>query len=195
MSRDPYVDPATGVLRNLLGLHSAEELAAAERDLTLLTIYQIQLRPPGGRYDLDHLCAFHRAIFRDIYPWAGQVRTVAMARTDLFALPQHIVPYAARVFDALASEDHLRGCERGAFIDRLAHYYAEVNAVHPFRDGNGRTQRAFFGQLASEAGWRIAWERMDPDQNVAASAASIHGDNRPLIGMFGGLVDPLGGTR
>jgi cell filamentation protein len=190
---DPYIDPVTRVLRNRLGIGRAEELAAAERELTYAAVYRIERRPLPGGYDLDHLCAFHREIFRDIYSWAGQVRTVAIARTDPFALPRHIVSYSAGVFEALAAERQLRGLAFDAFVERLAHYYGEVNAVHPFREGNGRAQRAFFLQLAVDAGWYLPWVRMDPDVNVAASAASLRGDGEPLRAMFAGLVTPLTG--
>jgi cell filamentation protein len=191
MSVDPYVDPVTRVLRNSLGIGRTEELAAAERELTMAALYRVERRPIPGRYDLDHLCSFHREIFRHVYPWAGEIRTVAIARTDLFALPQHIVSYSARTFDGLAAERYLGGLDFDAFVERLAHYYGEVNAVHPFREGNGRTQRAFFLQLATEAGWYLAWTRMDPGVNVAASAASLRGDGEPLKAMFAGLVTPL----
>jgi len=63
----------------------------------------------------------------------------------------HIEAYSAEVFGALARERYLRGLPRDSFLDRLAHYFAEVNAIHPFREGNGRVQRAFFHQLSREA--------------------------------------------
>lgn len=113
-----------------------------------------------------------------------------MARTARFAPPQHIGPYLDDVLSGLAAEEHLRGRPFRPFVERLAHYLAEVNAVHPFREGNGRAQRAFFGQLARDAGWRIAWERMDPEENVAASVASMRGEEGPLVAMLTRLVQP-----
>jgi cell filamentation protein len=68
---------------------------------------------------------------------------------------------------------------------------AEVHAVHPFREGNGRTQRAFVGQLAGEAGYRVAWERLDPRRNVEASRASLRGDNAALLEIITELTEPL----
>jgi cell filamentation protein, protein adenylyltransferase len=61
------------------------------------------------------------------------------------------------VFGQLAAEKHLRGLIRESFVDRVTHYFAEINAIHPFREGNGRTQRAFFAQLSQEAGWHLRW--------------------------------------
>ncbi|GAA2543764.1 hypothetical protein GCM10010435_10120 [Winogradskya consettensis] len=73
---------------------------------------------------------------------------------------------------------------------RLAHYYGEINAIHPFRDGNGRAQRAFLGQLAKDAGWRVAWSELDAAENDAASAAALHGDIGPLVAMLDDMVRP-----
>ncbi|HTX07461.1 MAG TPA: Fic family protein [Solirubrobacteraceae bacterium] len=75
-------------------------------------------------------------------------------------------------------------------MDRITHYHAELNAVHPFREGNGRTQRAFLAQLARDAGHHIAWARLHADRNVEASRASLHGDNRLLREMLNELVEP-----
>lgn len=141
-----------------------------------------------GAYHLAHLQAFHHEIFGDIYPWAGQIRTVAIAKTDMFCLPQHIEPYATGVFDELAKEHHLRGLQREKFVDRLTHYLAEVNAIHPFREGNGRTQRAFFGQLSHDAGRPVNWSQLDPGDNEHASIQSLRGDNTPLRALIGQLV-------
>ncbi len=190
MTSDPYSDRATGVLSNLLGISDVGELADAEREITAAALFRIGRERIPGSYDLRHLCAFHQAIFGEVYPWAGRVRQVAIARTALFALPQHIESYAAAVLGELASEDHLRGLVFDRFTVRVAHYLAEINAIHPFREGNGRAQRAFFSQLAADAGWRIHWERMDASENVDASVASMHGDEQPLTSMLAGLIQP-----
>jgi cell filamentation protein len=75
-------------------------------------------------------------------------------------------------------------------VDRLTHYYAEVNAIHPFREGNGRAQRAFFGQLSRDAGWPVNWRGLDRDENITASVASLRGDNTALHALLDALVAP-----
>ena len=185
---DPYTDPDSGVLRNRLGITDRDALLQAEADLTTAATAVLIDAPLPGVYDLVHLQAFHRRIFRRIYPWAGEIRTVAIAKTDLFCLPQHIEGYASSTFEQLAREKHLHGLTRDAFVDRLTHYFAEVNAIHPFREGNGRTQRAFFGQLAREAGWPIDWSGLDPDENTETAIASLRGDNSPLRTMLDRLT-------
>jgi cell filamentation protein len=188
MPEDPYIDPVTGVLRNKLGLKAHEELEAAEREITHSALIFLQESPVSARYDLGHLCAIHERIFGDIYDWAGQLRTVAIAKGSWFCLPQYIESSAEEIFQALHSENLLRGLPRDAFAERLTYYFGEINAVHPFREGNGRAQRAFLGQLASDAGWVLGWQHLDADRNVAASAAIMHGDPAPMRKMLDELV-------
>jgi cell filamentation protein, protein adenylyltransferase len=185
---DPYADPATGVLRNKLGLRSTGELETAEREITHAALIFLRESPVNPTYDLAHLCAIHRRVFGDIYDWAGQLRTVAIAKGTWFCLPQYIESAAADVFRALHGESLLRGLPRDVFAERLTHYLGEVNAIHPFRDGNGRAQRAFFEQLSSDAGFILDWQHLGADRNVAASAAIMRGDPTPMRKMLDELV-------
>jgi cell filamentation protein len=186
---DPYLDPRTGVLRNRLGIVDADELTQVESDLTVVQMVELERRHLLGRYDLPHLQEFHRFLFGDIYDWAGELRTVTIAKADLFCLPENIASLSQEVFRALNRDDFLRGRERVEFVEGLAEHLANVNAIHPFREGNGRTQRVFFGQLARDAGYRIDWSTMAPEANLAASQASIRGDDAPLRAMLDPFVD------
>jgi cell filamentation protein len=188
MPEDPHADPVSGVLRNKLGLNTAAELEAAEREITHAALILLRETPVRPGYDLAHLLEVHRRIFGDIYAWAGQVRTVAIAKGTMFCLPQYIKPSATEIFRQLRNENCLRGLERDTFIDRLTFYLGEVNAVHPFREGNGRTQRAFFEQLADDVAFPLAWQHLDADRNVSASAAIIRGDAAPMRKMLDELV-------
>lgn len=194
MTDDPYLDARTGVLTNRLGITDQAALAAVEADLSFAALADLGTRVLPGSYDLDHLRSFHAEIFGDVYPWAGEVRTVGIARTEPFCLPQHIESYAGDVFRQLAKERQLRSLPRNDFIERVTHFYAEVNAIHPFRDGNGRTQRAFFHQLCRQAGWPVDWSDLDRDRNNAASMASLRGDNAPLRALLDALIARRPGT-
>jgi hypothetical protein len=141
---DPYTDPVTGVLLSKLGLGTAPELDAAEREITHAALILLGESPVHPGYDLPHLCAIHRRIFGDIYDWAGQIRTVAIAKGSLFCLPQYIEPSAAEIFRALRSENFLRDLDREAFVARLAYYLGEVNApgsrARPISTGSASTE-------------------------------------------------------
>jgi cell filamentation protein, protein adenylyltransferase len=188
MPEDPYADPVTGLLRNKLGLITAGELETAEREITHAALIFLKEAPVLPDYDLGHLCAIHRRIFADIYDWAGQLRTVAIAKGSWFCLPQYIESSAAEIFRALRGESLLRGLPRDLFTERLAYYFGEINALHPFREGNGRAQRAFFEQLAGDAGFILDWQHLDADRNIAASAAIMHGDPALMRKMLDELV-------
>jgi hypothetical protein len=100
---DPYTDPVTGVLLNKLGLGTAAELEAAEREITHAALILVGESPVHPGYDLPHLCAIHRRIFGDTYDWAGQIRTVAIAKGSLFCLPQYLETSAAETIESRRS--------------------------------------------------------------------------------------------
>ena len=87
----------------------------------------------------------------------------------------------------LPRENYLRGLPADRLRRSLTYYLAEINAVHPFREGNGRTQRAFVGQLAEQAGYHLAWEKLTPERNVETAVAAMRGDNAPLRQALGEL--------
>jgi cell filamentation protein len=189
VAADPYVYPGTDVLCNLLDLRDAAELAERDAALSAIRIAQLERRFIPGDFDLTHLQATHRYIFGDIYSWAGELRTVRITKGgDLFALPEHIGPYLTRLLADLARENRLQGLGFEPFAERLTHYYAEINAVHPFREGNGRAQRAFLGQIAKAAAHPIAWVHLDAERNVFAARESHRGNNSPLREMLGDLL-------
>ncbi|MEQ3552834.1 Fic family protein [Pseudonocardia nematodicida] len=188
---DPYLDLDAGVLRNRLRITDPAELAQVEAELTALRLIELRRQPLPGRYDLDHLQDFHHHIFSDLYDWAGQLRTVSIGKGQLFCLPQHLETFASDIFDRLHDQQILRGRDLDGFIDGLAELLGDINALHPFREGNGRTQRAFLAQLAADAGYELRWTAMDPAENNRASALSLAGDTSDLGTMLARLVRPL----
>lgn len=190
MSGDPHLDPRSGVFRNRLGLTDRAELATAEKRFTAARIGQLKRRRLPGTYDLVHLRAFHWTIFQDVYPWAGQLRTVLIVKAGAsFCLPHQIESTAREVFDRLAVENHLRGRDRAGSLDGLTALLADVNALHPFREGNGRTQRALLSQLARDAGYRLRWEHVDRDANIDAARAAADGDLAPMRALLDPVVE------
>lgn len=192
MNADPYVYPGTDVLRNSRDIRDSDELRLIEADLTRVRALRIAAEPIPGGYDLAHLRRFHGELFDGLYDWAGELRTVTIAKDDLFCLPQHLESYARDIFGVLARDQHLRGLQRGAFVERLAHHLANVNALHPFRDGNGRAQRAFFSQLAVEAGYDLRWQLTSPAANNAAAAAAMQGDEHRLRSLLNEITSQRG---
>ena len=139
--QDPYIDPGTRLLRNLVGASTKAELENAEADLSFSRLIQLMDRPPNATGDLAELCAIHRHLFQDIYEWAGQIRTVDVRKNvpgAEFFLPVAMITRAsAFAADDLRSDRMLHGMNRLQFIDRLSHHYEQFNYIDPFREGKG----------------------------------------------------------
>jgi cell filamentation protein len=187
---DPYLDPATGVLRNRLGLTTEAELRHAEAQITLAKMTRLDQHPVPGTFDLPHLQAIHKEIFGDIYPWAGEIRSIEVAKGTPFCPVGNIPSFAGDIFRGLARDNHLRGVDQQTFTHKAAELLGDINALHPFREGNGRAQRAFLSHVADHAGYTINWSGLDPRENLEASMASFRGDNRRLEAMLQPRVSP-----
>lgn len=188
MSRmeDPYVYPGTDILKNKLNIKNADELQDVEKKL--VAIRSKQGFPPG-RFDYAHLKAIHKHLFQDVYAWAGQERTVNISKgSGLFALVPFIEKAMNKQVVPLRTENYLRGLDFQQFVRRMAHHFIELNAIHPFREGNGRALRAFFSELAWEAGYELDWTRIDRIQWLKASEAGHHGNAIPMEQIFEAIV-------
>lgn len=182
-----------GVLRNKLGIRDAEDLKRVEATYTALRIAELDLHPLPGRFDLDHLQAIHRHIFQDVYMWAGELRQVDISKgASRFAHFAFLEDQANLLFTRLAQERWLRDLPPERFTTQAAYYLGELNALHPFREGNGRTQRAFLSALACDAGFRFRWERISSERIVEASVLSLfRADNSGFERIFQEIVEPL----
>ena len=190
---DPYLIPGTNVLRNLVGARSANDLAVAEADLSFARAVELLDTPVPVTNDLRELCAIHRHLFQDVYEWAGEPRTVDVRKdvpgADFFLPWSYIENAAAICFDELADERFLVGLSRSEFVERLAFHFEKINYLHPFREGNGRTQRVFWNRLALAAGWQLDWRPVQGEENhTAARAGSDQLDLGPLVRMFEKVV-------
>jgi cell filamentation protein len=171
---DPHFETLHGVLRNLPGLTSQADLDRFETAESVEATIRLKINPIKGRFDTADLKAIHARIFQNIYPWAGEFRQVNIRRSAsyYFAAVQFIEASLNTTLAKLAAENHLKGLDAVAFANRAAYYLCELNAIHPFREGNGRTQREFIGHLAAEAGPCINWSRISREQMYDASIES-----------------------
>lgn len=189
---DTYTYPGSSVLCNRAGLHDQALLEAFEADATAVRLLELYQNPIPGKFDLPHLQAIHRHLFQDVYVWAGELRTVDISKgPSRFANWPQIEPYLGRTLSGIAAEQWLRTLDPESFIVRMAHYMGEINAVHPFRDGNGRAQRVFCAQLADEAGYFVDFAAVERDEMYAAMVASFNGDDRLLVQLLARIVSML----
>src|ERR1700678_3902030 len=175
--RDPYVDGKTGVLKNKLEIRDQATLDVAEADLVSIRSQQLWLSPLEGKFDLTHLRKIHWHLFRDVYSWAGELRTVDISKGDnRFAHHAFLESAAGSTFEKLRKENYLVGLDADTFCSRAAFYLGELNALHPFRDGNGRTQREFLQMVARRNQVILLWKLVSRDDLLRASIDSFGGD-------------------
>ncbi|ANI80951.1 putative adenosine monophosphate-protein transferase Fic [Kosakonia oryzae] len=185
--RDPYLYPGLNMMRNLLGIHQAQRLEQAAYELTALRAATLELGPLAR--GLPHLCAIHHHLYQDVFDWAGKFREVDIYEGDTrFCHFEYIEKEGNALMQQLEEEEWLCGLSSDAFIERLAHYYCEINVLHPFRLGNGIAQRIFFEQLALHAGYILDWRGIVPERWSAANQAGAMGDLDPLCAIFRKVV-------
>jgi cell filamentation protein len=183
---DPYTYENSTVLVNKLGLREQAELDAFETEISTARAHEPL---PDGELDFQHFKAIHHHLFQDVYEWAGQIRTVRISKGgNPFCFPENIEGQAAKLFDHLRQTRFLRNLDASAFSAEAAHFLAELNAIHAFREGNGRTQLTFFALLADQASHPPDLSKLTPDEMLEAMIASFDGDERKLAGIIETLV-------
>jgi cell filamentation protein len=171
---DRYTVPATTCLENKLGVSDPVQLRDIEAQVVSVRDVELARTVVPGEYNLAHLQEFHRHLFQDVYSWAGQLRTVDISKDGIrFGNWQFIGEQLSAVLAELETENWLTGLQKHRFVERLSFSYGEINALHPFREGNGRAKRAFLRQLSASAGWRLDWSELSRAANIEASRHSM----------------------
>ncbi|HUZ73802.1 MAG TPA: Fic family protein [Stellaceae bacterium] len=175
---DPCCYPGTTILKNIPNLR---DQAALEKFEAAITAQRADEPLPSGNLSVRHYRAIHHHLFQDVYRWAGKFRTVRISKgTSVFCYPENIKNQMRELFSELKRQRYFRNLSRDEFVSRAAHFLATLNAIHPFREGNGRTQTSFLILLAHQAAHSIAIERLDPKRFLGAVIASFHGDEALL---------------
>lgn len=184
--QDPLCYPGTTVIKNKLDLPSQPELDEFELAVSLTRADEPS---PVGFVDYDHYKALHHHLFQDVYEWAGKVRTIRIGKDgNWFCFPEYIDREMERIFGELVAQGTLVGMSAEKFSVAAAHILAEINAVHPFREGNGRTQLAFLVILADYAGLSFDADALHRDRVIHAMVRSFSGDEEPLARLIKDIV-------
>lgn len=176
---DPECYPGTSVLINLADL----------RDQTELDVYEVEAvgrrslePPPPGDFDPAHYRALHRHLFQDVYAWAGEYRTIRTSKGgNVFCFPEWIERETARLFKRLAGNTFQPDPDVEEFVQAAADFLGELNAIHPFREGNGRSQLYFLRLLGLRAGHPFRSEAVERDAFLHAMIESYYGRLEALI--------------
>lgn len=175
---DPYCYAGTTVLKNVPGIRDQAKLDAFE---AAITAQRADEHLPAGNLSVRHYRAIHHHLFQDVYRWAGKFRTVRISKDgSMFCYPDNITREMKGLFGELKRQRFFRNLSRDEFIARATHFLTTLNAIHPFREGNGRTQTSFLVLVAHQAGHPIAIEKMVPERFLAAMIASFQGDEALL---------------
>lgn len=176
--KDPYCYPGTTVLKNLLNVRDQDTLGELE---AVLTAARADEPLPEGRLSVTQYAAIHHHLFQDVYPWAGKYRTVRISKDgSAFCYPENIAYEMKALFGLLRDKHFFRGLSREQFATEAASFLSTLNAIHPFREGNGRTQTTFITLLAHHADHPLDLDRLVPEEFLTAMVASFKGDDGPL---------------
>lgn len=187
MTEDPDLDPKTWVLRNRLGISERTALRAAEDLIVSARLAEIDSIDLPDAYGWPLLSAIHRHLFRDVYDWAGALRTVGIEKNGDAFVPPGLLDDELDAFEQLlATSPPPRSIAE--FVPRFARLYERLNHIHPFREGNGRAQRAFWELYLREYGLELAWSPDDKVENDHACAEGSRGRFTPLEILLGRIV-------
>ena len=175
----------TTCLINKLGITDENQLAVIEADITFAKTSQLEEKPVCGKFDLEHYKAIHRILFEDLYDWAGKFRTINISKKGTnFADADDLEDACNRCFKRIKSHNYFLGMNFDAFVENIVDLYCTLNMIHPFREGNGRTERIFITQLIRFNGYNIDFSEIDTDYLMIATIQSAQGVTDNLIRIF-----------
>jgi len=187
-AKDPYCYPGTTILANKAGIRDPATLEQFE---LAKFIARTSVPWPPGRLDKPHYYALHHHFFQDVYDWAGKPRTIRIGKGgNWFCYPDFIERLLDELFAGLKAKRHLDGLDLDAFAREAADFLAELNAIHPFREGNGRTQLAFLRLLCLNAGFGFDASVLDRQRVMAAMIASFDRKLDPLTDLIRDIASP-----
>lgn len=189
MPDSTYCYPNSDVLKNKLNITDSNELFEAEKELTAIRLRELQGNPIKGNFDFNHLKAIHKYIFQDVYDWAGKERTVEIGKGNLFCITSCIQSYAESIFNKYYSQCYAARDNYEDFIRVFADNYGDLNALHPFREGNGRAQREFARMICQKCGYDFNLSVTTHTEMLEASRLSFDkADSSGFIKIFSNAV-------
>ena len=181
---DDYYE-GTSCLINKFNIKNEEQLAKLEAGITLAKTAELERNPLCDTFDFEHYKQIHKYLFEDLYEWAGKIRTVDISKKGTsFTQAENIETIANACFDRLKDNNYFKNLDFDDFVDNIVDFYCSTNMLHPFREGNGRTQRIFIAQLIRFNGYEINFSEIDADELMVATIHSANGINDYLKELF-----------
>lgn len=181
--------PGTTVLINKLGIKDQNELDAVEKQITLLRGIQAEQQMEFKNVDFDFYKGLHCLLFGDLYDWAGCLRTINISKKGtVFCDHSQLENVGTKKFERLEKLGFLCGMQEGSFFDELAELYHDMNMLHPFREGNGRTLRLFITLLVRNTGRDIDFAKCGSDIMMIAAVKAAEGDISVLRTVLSDII-------
>lgn len=185
MSMDPYSE--NGVLKNKFNEKDPDLLDILEKNSTVKGWLKLSpvLDDPKLKLNVDLIKTIHKYLFENVYEWAGEYRTVNIAKGNtMFASALYVEDALQDLMTKLNREMTAKSITSNNIGEKLAYYYGELNMIHPFREGNGRTQKIFIETVADKLGYSLVLEKIDSKRLLEATIESVNGTGRPLKKVF-----------
>lgn len=179
-----YCYPDTNVLKNKLNIKDNDVLKTAEEEITLIKQMELLKNPIRGNFTKTHLMNIHKFIFEDIYPFAGKIRREQISKGNTTFYPPNLINRELdKVFSKIKEYNMIREIDEDKIINNLAYVMAELNIIHPFREGNGRSIREFIRTMAKRIGYDLNWGNVNKEDLLEASIQSVD-DYRAFIDII-----------
>ena len=192
MKIDIYSDD-NGVLINKFGLKDAGQLKELE-SLIVSSRVMFLREQTFAKCDFATLCKIHKELFGQIYEWAGTIRTVDIAKSMLFCRAMFIKEQANEIFSKLKTEGYFVNSNRMDFCEKAGQLFCDLNMLHPFREGNGRTLREFMFHLGRNAGYKCDLNMVKRDIYLDASIKG-HTDSSDMTNIMKVIVHSIEPAR
>lgn len=167
-----YCYPGTNVLKNKLGITDPKVFKEAESELAFAGLLELELIPIRGNFDRAHLYAVHNFLFESFYDFAGKTRKEDISKGNTrFCVWQYIDEQLDLLFGKIKNMEKPNGREEVA--DFFSYLMAELNIIHPFREGNGRAIREFIREYATQFGFKLDWSKVTRDELLNSMIASV----------------------
>ena len=164
----------TDVLKNKLNIRDKDELKRAEEEYTAIKQYILLETPIKGRFTKTQLMNIHRFLFEDIFPFAGHIRREQISKGNTMFYPPNLIDKELnKVFTTIHKTNMLHETDRKKQIEHLSYIMSELNIIHPFREGNGRSIRELIRCMALRYGYTLDWSQVDRDTMLNAAVRSV----------------------
>lgn len=184
-----YCYLGSNVLKNKLNIRENKLLKTAEEEITLIKQMELLKNPIKGNFSKNHFMNIHKFIFEDIYSFAGKIRREQISKADTMFYPPNLIDRELdKLFTVIKEKNMLKETDEETIFDNLSYIMAELNIIHPFREGNGRSIREFIRLMAKRMGYDLNWGNADKEKLLEASIMSVD-DYKVLIGILAACAE------